>query len=63
MGSIATAPRPTPRACREAGATAVEYSIIVSAIAAIIVLVVAALGIDTLNLFDVMENAFFGDGG
>ena len=36
----------------QSGASAVEYAILVAMIAAVIVVVVAALGVDVHNLFD-----------
>jgi len=45
----------------ERGATAVEYGMIVALIAAVIILVVTALGLDVLAGFDAIENGLFGD--
>ena len=40
----------------EDGATAVEYSIMVAAIASVIVVIVTAIGIKTGNLFEDMDS-------
>ncbi|SDT97736.1 MULTISPECIES: Flp family type IVb pilin [Desulfobacula] len=40
----------------EEGSTAVEYAILASAIAAVIVLAVTAIGVNTDNLFNKVKN-------
>ncbi len=44
----------------ERGASALEYSLLVGLVAAVIVLVVAALGMDVLALFNAAEDDFNG---